>query len=462
MRGGTVRIRLMESLGEEDGAMHGRRYFFGIICLAVLLLTASGCSRMTADDLYSLPQVSKEYLKLQEQINTVLASGSEYSPPTAGPNRQSVQLKDLDNDGINEAIAFFRTTGDKPLKIYIIKQVGAAYQTADVIEGDGTAIESIRYADLDGDGVSELIIGWQMGASLLHMTIYSIRDNQHVLLAGADYTELTLNDLDNDGKTDVVALRLPSSGLPGEAEMFSLKPDGEVVSSKTRLSKGIESITSVFKGALSDGKPAVFVEGGYGGSSVITDILSWKNNSICNVSVNVSGGFSEKTVRSYAVYSADINKDGVMDVPSPRLLKSASTAQYYIIDWFSYDSYGNRSKVFTTYHNFSDGWYLILPDDWKDKITIRREDAISGERTLIFSYKTGAEESPIDFLKIYRLSGDNKDDRAKLPGRIKLLENGDTIYAAEILPINKNITINSALLLSGFKLIYSDWTTGVS
>ncbi len=73
--------------------MHSRcRYLLSIICLAALLLTASGCFRMTADELYSLPQVSKEYLKLQEQINTVLASGAEYSPPTAGPNRQSVQL----------------------------------------------------------------------------------------------------------------------------------------------------------------------------------------------------------------------------------------------------------------------------------------------------------------------------------------------------------------------------------
>lgn len=443
--------------------MHScRRYFLSIIFLAALLLTASGCFRMTADELYSLPQVSKEYLKLQEQINTVLASGAEYSPPTAGPNRQSVQLKDIDGDGKNEAIAFFRAAGDKPLKIYIIKLVGDTYQTADVIDGNGTSIESIRYADLDGDSVSELVIGWQMGASLLHMTIYSIRDNQHVLLASADYTELILNDIDSDGNPDIIALRLPSSGLPGEAEMFSLKPDGEIVGSKTHLSKGIESITRVFNGVLSDGKPAIFVEGEYNRSSVVTDILAWRNSSIFNVSENLSSGVNDKTVRGCSVYSSDINKDGVMDIPSPRLIKSASDAQYYVIDWFSYDSYGTLSKVFTTYHNFSDGWYLILPDDWKDKITVRREDSISGERTLIFSCLTGKKEPPVDFLKIFRLSGDNKDDRAKLPGRIKLLEHGDTIYAAEIVPIDENITVNSAQILNGFKLIYSDWTTGVA
>lgn len=443
-----------------------RRYFISLICLTALLMTLSGCFRISADELYSLPMASQEYLKLQEQINAVLSTGAEYSPPTSGPNRQSVQLKDVDGDGKNEAIAFFRTTGDKPLKIYIMKQTDNAYMTVDKIEGDGTAIESIRYADLNGDGVSELVVGWQANAAVLHMSIYSIKDYQHVLLTGSDYAELVINDMNDDGNLDVIALRLPSLETPGEAEMNSLMLDGEMTSYTVRLSKGIESITSIVKGNLSNKKPALFVEGEYAGGNIITDILTWRDSALVNVTVNSSSGVSEDTLRSIAIYSSDINKDGVVEVPSPRLLESSSDTKYYVIDWFSYDRYGYKKEVFTTYHDNQDEWYLILPDDWKDNITVKRDDSVSGERTIVFSYLSesngiGEAALPVEFLKIYTLSGDNKEDRAKLTGRFKLLVHGDKIYAAQILTTNVNLTINKTIIADNFKLLYSNWSTGV-
>lgn len=441
--------------------MRKRKYVIVILCLTALLMTVSGCFSMTADELYSLPQASKEYIELQEQINTVLAAGAEYSPPMSGTNRQSVQMKDIDRDGQNEAIIFFRTTEDKPLKIYIMKPTNGTYETISKIEGDGTAIESIRYADMDGDGVSEFIVGWQMSAALLHMSIYSIKDGESILRTSSDYTKLVVDDIDGDGHVDVIALRLPTAELPGEAEMFSLQPDGEVIPRTAQLSKGIESIARAMRGKLSDGKPAIFVECGYGGS-VLTDVLTWRYNGLFNISVSPYSGVSEDTLRgaySNSIYCTDINNDGVMEIPSPELLVSPSDTKYYDIDWYSLDRLGNRNKVFTTYHNFSDGWYLILPDDWKDNISVRREDAVAGERTMIFSFVTEDEETPVDFLRIYTLSGDNKEDRAK--GRfIFPLERGDTIYAYDILTKSVGITVGETLIKDSFRLHYSEWNTG--
>ena len=65
------------------------------------------------------------------------SQNASYAAPVSGMNQQSVQLADLDGDGTEEAVAFLKTTGDKPLKACIFSRVDEDYQLMDVIEGDG-------------------------------------------------------------------------------------------------------------------------------------------------------------------------------------------------------------------------------------------------------------------------------------------------------------------------------------
>ena len=49
----------------------------------------------------------------------MLALGAEYAPPQAGSNLPQVQMVDLDGDGTDEALAFFRVSSEeRPLRIY--------------------------------------------------------------------------------------------------------------------------------------------------------------------------------------------------------------------------------------------------------------------------------------------------------------------------------------------------------
>ena len=144
------------------------------LLLALTGLLLSGCVNSTIDELLSLPQPSEEYLELQKSIDEIIRSGAVYSAPSAGSYRQSVQLYDVNGDGVNEALAFFNIAGEKPLKIYVFRLRGSRYETAAVIEGDGTEIASISYLDMNGDGWAEIVVGWKMGSDIQMLNIYSL------------------------------------------------------------------------------------------------------------------------------------------------------------------------------------------------------------------------------------------------------------------------------------------------
>jgi len=417
--------------------------------------------RISADDLYSLPMASEMDIRLQAHIDAIISQGAEFSPPVRGPNRQAVQLQDLDGTGVNEVIAFFSIPGEGLLRIVIFRLVDGDYVIAEVIEGVGTEIESIRYVDMDGDGVMELVVGWKMGPALRYMSIYSIVGfYSQSLVSGVEYTEIAVFDIDGSGIEDVIIFRLPTVETGAVAEVYSMMSDGEIISREARLSAGIESFSRIRPGILIDGANGILVdsEGAFENGSLVTDVLTMQEDGFANVSLQAMTGISEDTVR-HRILSEEINRDGIFKIPHLRSIRSQSETAYYAIDWYSYDSNGDRELILTTYHNSFDEWFLILPFDWRGVVSVRREDTIPGERTIIFSYFSDDDEYHKDFLAISRLSGGDAHGRATRGNRELLATEGSFIYAYEFFapPDSFDITFNETMINENFRLIYTEW-----
>lgn len=434
------------------------------ICFALLfVLLFSGCMSSNIDELLRLPQPSEEYLDLQDKIDEVIASGAVYSAPTSGSYRQSVQLHDINGDGVSEALAFFNVSGEKPLKIYVYRNFAGEFENVAVIDGDGTAIDSISYSDMDGDGWTEIIVGWKMGTDVQMLNIYSLKGFTVSSVAATDYTEYIAADLTDDGSSEVMVIRHNRSEYSGSVTAYSMSSDGEIISSEARLSQGVENISKVTMGKLTVNTPALFVESVYDGTGLITDIFMGVDDRIANISADDTG-VSSQTLRYYTVYCRDIDSDGVMEIPIPRTLPSQSGTSYRSLDWYNFSRKGTGELAMTTYHNYSDSWYLVIPDNWRGEVTVRREDTAGGERAVVFSVWNGEDQPVTDFLKIYALTGENRAVAATRGNRQVIRREDEVIYAAELIADGENwdFIVDYQYLKENLHLIYSEWVTGLT
>jgi hypothetical protein len=142
---------------------------------------------------------------------------------------------------------------------------------------------------MDDDGVKEMVVGWQMSASVRLLTIYSVRDFQISPLLSTNYEKYSLADLNAEsGKNVIVYRSAPEEGAP-EVEAYSLMQDGEITSATARLSEGVTTIVSIKQGKLLENRQAVFVDSEYADGGLITDILvSEKSDELLNVTLGMT------------------------------------------------------------------------------------------------------------------------------------------------------------------------------
>ena len=435
------------------------RRFKLLLAAGLLSLLLGGCFSQSVDELYRAPRAPEDYLKLDEKINEVLNAGGEYAAPLTGELTQKVQLQDLDGDGVQEAIAFFRVSGDeRPLKIYIYRQVEEDYEVAAIIEGSGSAINSVSYENLDDSPSREIIVDWETAGQTYSLAAYSIDRYEVLELMRTEHSGFQIYDLDGDGQKEIVVLHAASGAdtlqaetlyaanqAESRAELYNFRDGVVELDSWAPLSRNVERLVSMSAGYLRDMVPALFVTSTYAVNGQITDILAWKDGTLANVTLEPDTGESGSTVRwdtevsSTQVTCMDINHDGIMELPSAYALpdpeNTGTAPNFWAIRWQQYDVGGGAHQVYTTYHNNQDGWYFILPASWEGKLTLSRSNlAGGGERAVVFSYWEGDEAvAPATFLAIYKLTGDNREARASMPGRFRLqVGPDDAIYAARL------------------------------
>lgn len=438
-----------------------------------LPLLLSGCmTAVSAEDLYALPKLPEVYEALSIQLAGLIADGAEYAPPQAGGNLPPVQMVDLNGDGQDEALAFCRVSSEeRPLRIYIFRAVGDEYERAGIISGSGTSIHSIRYADMDGDGVQEIIVSWSVSAEIQALAVYVLEDLEPVQVMSTPYARYETVDLDGDGRVELVVLRSDEAESGGSLADYYDWDSGNSslqLQSTEKLSVSVGALQWMQVGNLQEGETAVFVTGRESGvdetSRAVTDILVYRAPELTNIVMSSDTGVSTQIFRYLNLQPTDINGDGAMEVPMPAQLYSENSEEpYWKIYWHSYDISGASQLQAITYHNLTDSWYLMIPEAWDGHFTVRQNNTSTSVHSTTF-YASHGRTVGEELMTIYTLTGTDRETQASKGGRTILRRQvkPDTVYAVAYgdAYAGWRYTVSTDVVSENFKVIVNRWSMG--
>lgn len=432
-----------------------------MLCLICLCL--SGCILRTTDEMYRLPKRSAEYNDLQKAIDGVM-EGLSYSAPVFGENQQLIQMSDLDGDGEEEVLLFAKSSGENPLKIFILGKVDGSYQKIAAIESVGSGYEQAEYAQVDGKGGMELIVGRQVGEGVPYsLSVYSFPASGPELLLTTNYARFLTYDLDRDQKQELFVLSQDPEAGTGIAALYYFGSEDIERSTEAVMSVPADQVRRIAAGNMCSNTPAVFVASVYDENTIITDVYAYLNGKLTNVSLSNESGTSMETIRNYYVYADDIDGDGLIELPALLPMRTVEgqpeNENQNLIQWYNLTRTGGERVKLTTYHNYSDGWYVVLPENWVDRISVLPGgDGETGKSYVFCGWNDSGKMEKI--LTIYACSGDDREERAIENGRFVVGRKAEVVYCVSLGsgPMAKELT--QADVIEHFHLIQIAWKTG--
>lgn len=434
-----------------------KRIFLMILAAAAAWLL-TGCAP-TINEMYRVPRRSEEYSSLQSAIDMAMI-GLDYSAPVAGENRQSVQIADLDGDGVEEYIVFAKGSHEKPMQILIFAETEKdRIQIVDVVESNGFAFDQVEYVDIDDKPGCELVVGRQVSDQILrNLTVYAFSDGSAEQMMSVPYSKFQACDLDSNGKSDLMVIQPGDSERNvGVAVLYSFRDGIMLRSMEAELSEHISNIKRIQPGQLYGRMPAVYVSSVLNDSAIVTDVLALKDGMLQNISELNPDASTVQALRNYYIYADDVDSDGILELPS--LITTYSypsdwnNEQQYLIRWFSMDPDGKEIDKLYSFHNFEGGWYLPLDGALAQQMSIEQVGS-----TYIFSAWNKEDSSFLTLFTIYALTGSDRKTQAEEDDRFALYSTENVVYAAKLEEAADTYEISKEMLVNSFRLIHRDWT----
>ncbi|MDR1630744.1 MAG: VCBS repeat-containing protein [Oscillospiraceae bacterium] len=459
-----------------------------LACLCLLLalsVFAGGCSwRIEAvDQLIRAPKLSGEYASLDKAFKDYLKAqnvqNSILKPPLSGEYRSAYVLYDINGNGMNDALIFYAYTNDpNVVRVNILSYDGNKWFPVADYKGDGHNVHSVEFADLNRDGVDEVLISWQFsdsGNKNLSIIGCDLNDERQIigaqyLLSNEEYTQKVVVDLNLDGTNELFTATIvtPEQRSVGkllnynQQERKIMPEENGIIDLDVRASayrplktdvvgSGEKKACRIYIDAVVQQSPA----------TMATEIVVWDSVRTRLLSPTLSAEtrtVGNDTLRTAKLEeSRDINSDRQIDIPTYSKLPDSKvrytvdpkTEDLYIVEWKNYtDDLFKQIVRYIDYDN--NAFRFMVPEGFDNfSVFIHATDATGTQDNNKMEFDEldpQKKESGEPLFTIYSFTAAQWETE-KISGRklefLKRNQTRNTVYACEIFERGKARGINA-------------------
>lgn len=404
----------------------------------VLISSLCGCDLVTADtaELLKPPSLSGDLEYISEAINKSAGDGYTLKFPSRGNYRSAVVLKDINNNGLEEAFAFYSMTdGDiVTMHINVIHKGKDGWVSAGEQHLVAAGVDKIEFCDLDSDGVLDILVGWEIyGASEKQLAVYSFTQKtltQHLL---QKYTEFTTCDLDGNKGEEVLILDFNPTEPKNTATLSTLSNQGVSQIGSCELDSKVQSIGEPIVSQLSSGKNAVYIDS-VKGVGAITEVLFYEKGQLLNTLYDEELKETSKTLRSASFTTNDINEDNILEIPVqqevPAVTKTEITEKLYLTNWCTFNGEELINQL-TTMINVLDGYYYTIPQNLVGKIAVLKDTDNRIREIYAYDNELLAVGESLIYFRTFTKKQWKSGEYDKL-GLTEITSNEDNVFACKI------------------------------
>lgn len=346
---------------------------------AALLLSGCSALSLSGSDILAPPKAAGSRAEIQRMIEDDAGGSYTLIYPAKGDFRSGAMLRDIDGDGDDEAVALY-TAADGTARVMLADKGGEGYRFIGSGALSSPNVSRLSFADINADGVEEVIVGCDAGAPIAELNAYIAGEELMKVKIAEGFTDYMTGDFDGDLADDVLLLMPVNVKETAKAELM-VYSDGSFGSrSAVEIDPNILSYASLTFGMLSEGAPGAVIDGVLESGEYTTQLICYDASAGALMNPLLLNASYNDTRRSCAVTSFDIDGDGVIEFPLCDLMEYAKdedpSAVCYTAVWSAYDP-AELEPVYKTQTILCEslGCMLVLKPALSDTVTARCPDS---------------------------------------------------------------------------------------